>query len=191
MRLSACVPEQFFLNSGSCPKLSQNLTQMLAFTLNITGAVDCASNFFASCSSCVVQPSTVLLSVVLALQDGTWKEEKMSESLRDNDEDTSYGYIVPYKGGPNSVSKSYQFQVPKTNPKLTLVPACLGHDNLSLSVLLMKEVACFQSLQSSASRLCEAWPRPRLGRKTYWHKDIARLTGTRNYIILLLKSQQG
>ena len=23
--------------------------------------------------------------------------------------------------------------------------------------------------------------RPRLGRKTYWHKDKARLTGTRNY----------
>jgi hypothetical protein len=38
----------------------------------------------------------VLLSVVLALQDGTWKkEDKMSESLRDSDEDTSYGYIVP------------------------------------------------------------------------------------------------
>ena len=42
-----------------------------------------------------------------------------------------------------------------------------------------------------ASRLGEAWPRPRLGRKTHWHKDKARLTGTRNYIILLLKSQQG
>ena len=41
-----------------------------------------------------------------------------------------------------------------------------------------------------ASRLGEAWPRPRLGRKTYWHKDKARLTGTRNYI-KLLKSQQG
>ena len=42
-----------------------------------------------------------------------------------------------------------------------------------------------------ASRLGEAWARPRLGRKTYWHKDKARLMGTRNYIILLLKSQQG
>ena len=30
-----------------------------------------------------------------------------------------------------------------------------------------------------ASRLGEAWPRPRLGRKTDWHKDKARLTGTR------------
>jgi hypothetical protein len=38
-----------------------------------------------------------------------------------------------------------------------------------------------------ASRPSEAWPRPRLGRKTYWHKDKARLTGTRNYIILLLE----
>ena len=29
-------------------------------------------------------------------QDGKWKkEEKMSESLRHNDEDTPYGYIVP------------------------------------------------------------------------------------------------
>ena len=46
-----------------------------------------------------------------------------------------------------------------------------------------------------ASRLGEAWARPvarpRLGRKTYWHKDKARLMGTRNYKILLLKSQQG
>ena len=40
-------------------------------------------------------------------------------------------------------------------------------------------------------KISEAWPRPRLGRKTYWHKDKARLMGTRNYIILLLKSQQG
>ena len=36
----------------------------------------------------------------------------------------------------------------------------------------------------------EAWARPRLERKTYWHKDKARLMGTRNYIILLLKSQE-
>ena len=42
-----------------------------------------------------------------------------------------------------------------------------------------------------ASRLGEAWPRPRLGRKTYWHKDKARLTVARDCIILLLKSQQG
>ena len=31
-------------------------------------------------------------------------------------------------------------------------------------------------------------PRPGLGRKTYWHEDKARLTGTRIYIILLLES---
>ena len=65
----------------------------------------------------------------------------------------------------------------------------------SLSIMLMQEVACFQSMQSrrfEARRgLGEAWARPRLGRKTYWHKDKARLMGTRNYIILLLKSQQG
>ena len=42
-----------------------------------------------------------------------------------------------------------------------------------------------------ASRLGEVWPRQRLGRKTYWHKDKARPTGTRNYKILLLKFQQG
>ena len=47
-----------------------------------------------------------------------------------------------------------------------------------------------KTCKRGASRLGEAWPRPRLGRKTYWHEDKARLTGTRNYIILLLKSQQ-
>ena len=35
----------------------------------------------------------------------------------------------------------------------------------------MKEVPCFQAYNRGASRLGEAWPRPRLGRKTYWHKD--------------------
>ena len=38
-----------------------------------------------------------------------------------------------------------------------------------------------KACKRGASRLGEAWPRPRLGRKTYWHKDKARLTGTRNY----------
>jgi len=37
------------------------------------------------------------------------------------------------------LQKSYQFQVPKTNPKLAPCTCSLGHDNLSLSVLLMKE----------------------------------------------------
>ena len=54
--------------------------------------------------------------------------------------------------------------------------------------MLMQEVVCFQSMQS---RLGEAWARPRRGRKMDWHKDKARLMGTRNCIILLLKSQQG
>ena len=76
-------------------------------------------------------------------------------------------------------------------------------DNLSLAVvMLMKDVPCVESADSSflkpaikarrvTSRLSEACPRPRLGRKTYWHKDKARLTGNRNYIILLLESEQG
>jgi hypothetical protein len=33
---------------------------------------------------------------MLSPQDFNWsKEEKMSESLRNNDEDTPYGYVVP------------------------------------------------------------------------------------------------
>ena len=42
--------------------------------------------------------------------------------------------------------------------------------------MLMKES---KACKRGASRLGEAWPRPRLGRKTYWHEDKARLTGTR------------
>ena len=56
-----------------------------------------------------------------------------------------------------------------------------------------------QACNRGASRLAEAWAKPGEARrglgeatprtKTYWHKDKARLMGTRNYIILLLKSQ--
>ena len=90
------------------------------------------------------------------------------------------------------LQKSYQFQVQKTNPKTSL---------LYLLVLIMttfpfllcwcKRSRVSKACNRGASRLGEAWARPRLGRKTYWHKDKARLMGTRNYIILLLKSQQG
>ena len=63
--------------------------------------------------------------------------------------------------------------------------------------MLMQEVACFQSLQSrrfEAQRgLGEAWTRP--GEATprtqnVLAQDKARLIGTRNYIILLLKSSK-
>ena len=91
------------------------------------------------------------------------------------------------RGGPNSLSKNHiSFRCKKTNPKTSLLYLlCLDHENLFLSIMLMQEVACFQSLQSrrfEARRgLGEAWARSRLGRKTYWHKDKARLIGTRNY----------
>ena len=68
------------------------------------------------------------------------------------------------QGGPNSVSKTHiNFRYQKRTQNYPLYLACLGHDNLSLSVLLMKEVPCFQSLQSrrfEARRgLAEATPR--------------------------------
>ena len=90
------------------------------------------------------------------------------------------------------LQKSYQFQVPKTNPKTS--PLYLL---VSIMAIFPFPLLCWwkrsrsKACNRGASRLGEAWPRPRLGRKTYWHKDKARLTGTRNYIILLLKSQQG
>ena len=80
----------------------------------------------------------------------------------------------------------------KTNPKTSL---------LYLLVLILttfpfllcwcKRSRVSKACNRGASRLGEAWARPRLGRKTYWHKDKARLMGSRNYIILLLMSQQG
>ena len=87
----------------------------------------------------------------------------------------------------------------KTNPKTSL---------LYLLVLIMTTcpfLLCWCK-RSRASKACnrgalrlgeawarpgEAWARPRFERKTYWHKDKARLMGTRNYIVLLLKSQEG
>ena len=54
------------------------------------------------------------------------------------------------RGGPNSLSKNHiSFRCKKTNPKTSLLYLlCLDHENLFLSIMLMQEVACFQSLQS-------------------------------------------
>ena len=90
------------------------------------------------------------------------------------------------------LQKSCQLEVPKTNPKLAPC-TCLSWSWQSFPVCYVDErgMVFSNACNRGASRLGEAWPRPRLGRKTHWHKDKARLTGTRNYIILLLKSQQG
>jgi hypothetical protein len=50
--------------------------------------------------------------------------------------------------------QSYQFQVPKTNPK-PHVPACLDRDNLFLSIMLMKEARVSKACNRGASRLGE------------------------------------
>ena len=96
------------------------------------------------------------------------------------------------KGGPNSVSKNHiSFRCQKRTQKL--VPCtCLSRSWQSFPFCYVDERGpVSKACNRSASRLGEAWPRPRLGRNTYWHKDKARLTGTRNYIILLSESQQG
>ena len=78
-------------------------------------------------------------------------------------------------GTKEGLQKLYQVSGKKRTPKLA--PSCLDYDNLSLSIMLMQEV---KACNRGASRLGEAWARPRFGRKTYWHKDKARLMGTRN-----------
>ena len=96
------------------------------------------------------------------------------------------------KGGPNSVSKNHiSLRCQKRTQKL--VPCtCLSRSWQSFPFCYVDERGpVSKACNRGASRLGEAWPRPRLGRNTYWHKDKARLTGTRNYIILLSKSQQG
>ena len=100
--------------------------------------------------------------------------------------------LQEYKGGPNSVSKNHiSFRCQKRTQKL--VPCtCLSRSWQSFPFCYVDERGpVSKACNRGASRLGEAWPRPRLGRNTYWHKDKARLTGTRNYIILLSKSQQG
>ena len=99
------------------------------------------------------------------------------------------GYMVGSTGeAPTPSPKIISVSGAKNEPKRSLFSLLVFvDDNLSLSNMLMKES---KTCKRGASRLGEAWPRPRLGRKTYWHEDKARLTGTRNYIILLLKSQQ-
>ena len=72
------------------------------------------------------------------------------------------------------LQKSYQFQVPKTNPKTSPLYLLVSIITIFPFLLCWWKGSRFQS---------EAWPRPRLGRKTYWHKNKARLTGTRNNII--------
>ena len=104
-------------------------------------------------------------------------------------------YYTPYgptreapTPSPKIISISGTKNEPKTNPLYLLV---LVMTIFPFLFCWWKRSRVSKACNRGASRLCEAWPRPRLGRKTYWHKDIATLTGTRNYIILLLKSQQG
>ena len=74
---------------------------------------------------------------------------------------------MQYKGGPNSISKNHiSFRCQKRTQKLvtkSLVPACLDHDNLSLSVMLMKEVPfpkpAIEALFEARRGLAEATPR--------------------------------
>ena len=68
------------------------------------------------------------------------------------------------------------------------LPAAAASSNPKIPAVLRRFKLC-QRLQQNQMWPGEAWARPRLGRKTYWHKDKARLMRTRNYIILLLKSQ--
>ena len=89
---------------------------------------------------------------------------------------------------PKIISISGTKNEPKTNPLYLLV---LVMTIFPFLFCWWKRSRVSKACNRGASRLGEAWPRPRLGRKTYWHKDKARLTGTWNYIILLLKSQQG
>ena len=77
----------------------------------------------------------------------------------------------------------------KFAPFMEGLPSC--HYMFYCTLLMQSRLGRARSKPASeASRLDEAWPRPRLGRKTHWHKDKARLTGTRNYMILLLKPSQ-
>ena len=101
-----------------------------------------------------------------------------------------------YKGGPHSVSKIHiNLRCKKRIQKLvswtflswSWQPVPFYYVDARGRVL---QKPAIEALWGSA-RLGEAWARPRLERKTYWHKDKARLMGTRNYIILLLKSQEG
>ena len=87
------------------------------------------------------------------------------------------------------LQKLYQFQVPKNEPITSLMHLLVLIITIFPFLLCWWKVA--KAYNRGASRLGKAWPRPRLGRKIYRHKDKVRLTGTRNYIILLLKFQQG
>ena len=128
----------------------------------------------------------------------TWNNKRAMLNFKATVEVPMLGTMIESCG--DTLDKSHTGEAPTPSPKImsvsgaknepkkkSLFLACLRDDNLPLSNMLMKES---KACKRGASRLGEAWPRPRLGRKTYWHKDKARLTGTGKYIILLLKSQQ-
>ena len=87
---------------------------------------------------------------------------------------------------PKIISVSGPKNEPKTSPFYLLVLA------MTIFPFLIQVDERVQSLQS---RRFEASARPGRGHasdaKPVWHKHKARLTETRNYIILLLKSQKG
>ena len=82
-----------------------------------------------------------------------------------------------YKGGSNSVSKNYiSFRCKKRTPKTSLLYLLvLIMTTFPLLLCWCKRSRVSKACNRGASRLGEAWARPRLGRKTYWHM------GTRNY----------
>ena len=92
---------------------------------------------------------------------------------------------------PTPSPKKLSILEAKNEPFKNLPCTRLSKPLASLAVMkLMNKCQTSSRTERGRRGLAEASPRPRLGRKTYWHRDKARLTETRNYIKLLLESQQ-
>ena len=77
------------------------------------------------------------------------------------------------------LQNSYQFKVQKTNPKTSLGHSCLDHDNLSLSIMLMQEVACFKRPATEKVQLCNR-KSCRNGKKSFPQGEKAAAPMTKN-----------
>ena len=85
-----------------------------------------------------------------------------------------------YKGGPNSVSKNHiSLRCQNQTKTSSMYLLTLIMTMFPFLFCWWKSCRISKACDRGASRLGEVWPRPRLGRKTDWHKDKARLTGTR------------
>ena len=150
---------------------------LLYCLLSLVGRVRCSIILFED-AKCEIAALSITCRLHMILSKPGWRIVRQLSSF----------HAKPVKGRPHFRQKQYQFQMPiSTRLSWSWRSFLCCRDVDKRCPMYWSWFKLSKACNRGASRPSEVWPRPRLGRKTYWHKDKARLTGTRNYIILLLE----